>query len=73
VDMQKTGCWRGGVAQWGLRVTGDFGALAGLTSTYPGVQSFRFATSFAVRLVPGCDRLWTDWNTCSRRGAGTFG
>jgi hypothetical protein len=31
------------------------------------------ATSVAVALVPGCDRSWTDWNTCSRKGAGTCG
>jgi hypothetical protein len=32
----------------------------------------RCATSFAVALVPGYDRSWTDWNTWSRRGAGTY-
>jgi hypothetical protein len=33
----------------------------------------RCATSFAVALVPGCDRSWTDWNTCSRNGDRMYG
>jgi hypothetical protein len=33
----------------------------------------RCATSLAVASVPGCDRSWTDWNTWSRKGAGTYG
>jgi hypothetical protein len=33
----------------------------------------RCATSFAVALVSGCDRSWTDRNTWSRREAGTCG
>jgi hypothetical protein len=31
------------------------------------------ATSFAVALVSGYDRSWTDWNTWSHRGAGSYG
>jgi hypothetical protein len=33
----------------------------------------RCATNFAVALVPACDRSWTDWNTWSRKEAGTYG
>jgi hypothetical protein len=36
VDVQKTGCRRGKVAQWSYCMAGDFGALAGLASTRPG-------------------------------------
>jgi hypothetical protein len=38
----------------------------------PG-QTKRCETSFAVVLVPGCDRLWTDLKPWSCRGAGTKG
>jgi hypothetical protein len=34
--VQKTGYRRGEIAQWSHHVTGDFEALAGLTSMCPG-------------------------------------
>jgi hypothetical protein len=48
VYVQETGCWRGEVAQWGHRVTGDFGALAGLTSTCPGAAILPHAWPYEV-------------------------
>jgi hypothetical protein len=43
VDVQKTGCQRDKVAQWGYSMAGDFGALAGLESTCPGAAIFLHA------------------------------
>jgi hypothetical protein len=43
VDVQTTGCQRGKVAQWSYCVAGDFGALAGLTSTCPGAANLLHA------------------------------
>jgi hypothetical protein len=37
VNVQKTGCRRGKVVQRSYCMAGDFGALAGLESTCPGV------------------------------------
>jgi hypothetical protein len=53
VDMQKTGCRWGEVAQWGHRVTGDFEALAGLTSMCPGAAIFPHAWPYEAL----CDQL----------------
>jgi hypothetical protein len=75
VEVQKTGCRRGKVAQCSYCMAGDFGALAGLASTCPGAAIFlhawpqkNCATSFSDSLVPECDRSCTEWNTWSRRG-----
>jgi hypothetical protein len=66
MDVKETGCRQPKVPHWS--VAGDFGALAGLAG-----HTKRCATNFAVALVPGCDRSWTDWNTCSHKEAGMYG
>jgi hypothetical protein len=73
VDVQETGYRRCKVAQWSDRVAGDFGKLARCGNPFVRLATQNTATSFAVALVPGCDRSWTHWNTWSRRGAGTYG
>jgi hypothetical protein len=61
--------WRETLERWQY-----WQALAQLRQSFctPG-HTKRCATNFAVALVPGCDRSWTDWNTWSRRGAGIYG
>jgi hypothetical protein len=49
-----------------MRCAGSTGSAVGVSSS-PGILSF------AVAFVPGCDRSWMDWNTWSRKGAGTYG
>jgi hypothetical protein len=79
VDVKEMDCQGHKVAQWS-NYAGDFGALAGLASLYPGTAILphtwptkHCATSFTVALMPGCDRSWTDWNNWSCRGTGTDG
>jgi hypothetical protein len=64
--VKETDCRQREDTHWINCVGGDFGALAGLASLCVGA-------AIAVALVPGCDRSWVDWNTWSRKRAGTYG
>jgi hypothetical protein len=74
------GCQRCKVAQWSDCVIGNFGVQPGLESKCPGATVLCtpgytncYVASFAVALVSGCDRSWTDWNSWNLRGAGLCG
>jgi hypothetical protein len=80
MDVKETGCRQRKVPQCGKCLAGDSGALTGLASPCPGAafllvpaHTKRCATNFVVALVLGCVRSWTDWDTWSRKEAGTCG